>query len=135
MSDIRVLLVDDFEMARVMLRGALEDLGFKNLEEAENGSVALMKLQTAIAEGRPYELVFCDWNMPDMTGIELLHVCAEQADLKNLPIIMVTAQDERHHIVTALKAGAVDYIVKPISPAAFKKKVTHILDHLGKIPA
>jgi two-component system chemotaxis response regulator CheY len=135
MPEIKILLVDDFEMARVMLRTALEDLGFKNLEEAENGSLAMEKLHLALKAGTPYELVFCDWNMPDMTGIELLHACAEHPEFRSLPVIMVTAQDERQHIVTALKAGAIDYIVKPIGPEAFKKKITHILNHLGKIPA
>src|SRR4051812_24637022 len=98
---LRILLVDDFEMVRVLLRNALNDLGYENIEEAEDGRVALTKIREGHAAGNPFNLVFCDWNMPEVSGFEVLESCRSDAKFKNLPIVMVTAEAEQESIVKA----------------------------------
>lgn len=129
-SGLRILLVDDFEMVRVMLRNALSDLGFTNIEEAEDGRVALTKITEAHASGSPFDLVFCDWNMPEVSGMEVLETCRSHEDFKSLPIVMVTAEAEQESIVKALRAGANDYIVKPIAPDILERKVNKIVSKI-----
>lgn len=126
-KDFRILLVDDFEMVRMMVRNALNDLGYTNVEEAEDGRVAMVKIREAQGNGKAYGLVFCDWNMPEMTGIEVLETCRADATLKGLPIVMVTAEADQESVVRALRAGATDYVVKPVSPEILEKKVNKIL--------
>ncbi|MGZ3770807.1 MAG: response regulator [Bdellovibrio sp.] len=129
---MKILLVDDFEMVRVMLRNTLEGLGYTDIEEAEDGRVALVKIKEAQKNSIPYEMVFCDWNMPDVTGLEVLESCRGQLEFKSLPIVMVTAESERQQVVRALKAGATDYIVKPVTPEILEKKINQIIARLNK---
>lgn len=126
--NFRILLVDDFEIVRVMLREGLQELGFSKVEEAENGLQALGLIEAAVKEGKPYSLVFCDWVMPEMSGIELLETCKARPELSTLPFVMVTAESERKAIVRAMRAGAHDYIVKPISKEDLGKKVNTIIN-------
>jgi two-component system, chemotaxis family, chemotaxis protein CheY len=127
----RILIVDDFEIVRIMLRNALANLGHTVVDEAEDGKIALQKIQAAEFEGNPYTMVFCDWNMPNMTGIEVLETVRKNPVYAKLPIIMVTAEAEQKQVVQALRSGATDYIVKPIAPEILEKKVTKILSKLA----
>jgi two-component system, chemotaxis family, chemotaxis protein CheY len=127
----KVLLVDDFEVVRLMIKTALLDLGFINVEEAANGKIALAKLEVAHRSGNPFDIVFCDWNMPDLSGLDVLEVCRKDMRFSDLPFVMVTAQAEQESVSRALKAGANDYIVKPIAPEALAQKVTRILARVG----
>ena len=127
----RILLVDDFEIVRLMLKNALSDLGYTDVEEAEDGRVAMTKLTEAQAAGKPYAMVFCDWNMPEMTGIEVLEACRGTPEFAQLPIVMVTAEAEQESVVRAIRAGATDYVVKPIAPDVLERKVTKILSKLA----
>lgn len=129
---MKILLVDDFEMVRVMLRNILEGLGYLDIEEAEDGRMALSKIKEALKNNTPYEMVFCDWNMPDVTGLEVLESCRGQSEFKSLPIVMVTAESERAQVVKALKAGATDYIVKPVTPEILEKKINGIMVRIQK---
>lgn len=122
-SNLKVLVIDDFEMVRMMLKNSLKEMGVKSYQDSENGVDAWKKLEEARTSGEPYNFVFCDWNMPEMNGIEFLVKCRSSEHYKNLPIIMVTAESEQSQIVEALKKGATDYIIKPISPEMLEKKV------------
>jgi two-component system chemotaxis response regulator CheY len=119
----RILLVDDFEMVRKMIRTSLALLGHTNVEEAENGLVALAKIKAAIAEGKGFDLVFCDWNMPEATGFEVLVAIRGVEATKKLPFVMVTAESEQASILKAIHAGATDYLIKPIAPDVLAAKV------------
>lgn len=127
----KILLVDDFEIVRLMLRNALGDLGFTDIEEAEDGKTAMLKLVEAHGAGKPFALVFCDWNMPEMTGIEVLEACRTTPEFATLPIVMVTAEAEQESVVRAIRAGATDYVVKPIAPDVLERKVNKILAKLA----
>ena len=137
MSDnkVKILVVDDFEMVRVMLKNALNDLGFHNVEEAAHGKLALSMLLEADVIGDPFGIVFCDWTMPEMTGIEVLETCRSTDAFKDLPFVMVTAESEQESVVRAIKAGATDYLIKPISPELLEKKVHKILSKLSSSAA
>lgn len=127
----KILLIDDFEIVRLMLRNALGDLGFTDIEEAEEGKAAMTKLVEAHSAGKPFALVFCDWNMPEMSGIEVLEACRSTPEFASLPIVMVTAEAEQESVVRAIRAGATDYVVKPIAPDVLERKVNKILAKLA----
>jgi two-component system, chemotaxis family, chemotaxis protein CheY len=130
-KNIRILLVDDFEIVRLMLRNALTGFGYTNIDEAEDGKVALNKIKLSVQEKKPYMLVFCDWNMPELKGIDVLESCKATPDLAQIPIVMVTAESEQGQVIRALRAGAADYIVKPIAPDVLEKKVNKIISKLS----
>ena len=132
MSDVnlknpKILLVDDFEIVRLMLRNALGELGFTNVHEAVDGKEAMAKLNEAQAAGDPYILMFCDWNMPEMNGIEVLEACRKSAEFNQLAIVMVTAEAEQGSVVRAIRSGASDYIVKPTAPEILERKINKIM--------
>lgn len=129
---MKILLVDDFEMVRVMLKNILTELGHSDIEEAGDGREALVKIKEAWLNKVPFEMVFCDWNMPDVSGIDVVETCRGMAEYKDLPIVMVTAESERSQVIRALKAGATDYIVKPVAPEILEKKINLILDRINK---
>ncbi len=126
----RILLVDDFELIRHMLRSGLQNIGFKRVDEAATGDDALSMLKAAFKNGDPYTFIFCDWNMPERSGLAVLQECQRIDELRSIPFVMVTAESGQEKVVEALKAGATDYIVKPISHEALQKKVFRLLNNL-----
>lgn len=126
-KDVRILLVDDFEMVRILLAQSLRKLGFTRIDEAEDGRPALAMINEASAAGAPYSIVFCDWVMPEVTGIEVVKECRATEGLKDLCIIMVTAEAEQESVVNAIALGTSDYIVKPFSPQTLEKKIARIM--------
>lgn len=124
---LKILLVDDFEMIRSLLKQALKQLGYTDLTEAVDGMDAIEKINKASDSGQPFDLVFLDWNMPKMTGIEVVQKCKSEDKHKNLPFIMITAEREQKSVVTALKAGVSDYVIKPFSPRQLSSKIERIL--------
>lgn len=126
-KQLKILLVDDFEMIRSLLKQALKQLGYTDLTEAVDGVDALEKITSAKDSGQPFDLVFLDWNMPKMTGIEVVQKCKSDDALKNIPFIMITAEREQKSVVTALKAGVSDYVIKPFSPRQLSSKIERIL--------
>lgn len=124
---LKILLVDDFEMVRMMLRNGLNELGYHEVHEAEDGRAALTMIKEAAISGHPFGMVFCDWSMPDVTGIEVLESLRGDGHFKALPFIMVTAESEQDCVVRAIRAGANDYLIKPISAEMLQKKITKIL--------
>ena len=120
--NMTVLIVDDFATMRRIIKGVLKELGFKNVIEAENGKVALAKL-----EKENVGLIISDWNMPEMQGIDFLKAVRSTPKFKDLPFIMVTAEGQKQNVVEAVKAGVTNYIVKPFTPETLKKKLEAVL--------
>jgi two-component system, chemotaxis family, chemotaxis protein CheY len=120
-TDMDVLIVDDAATMRRIVKGLLHELGFKNMREAVDGSAALEELKRKKAD-----LVVSDWNMPVMTGIDLLKAIRADGDLKAIPVLMVTAEAKKENIVEALKAGVSNYIVKPFNAKTLEEKLNKI---------
>lgn len=123
---LKALVVDDFEMMRFLLCRALREIGVTDITEAEHGKMAIDKLADADLAGQPFNLVFCDWNMPEATGMEVLQFCRVMPCYKEIPFVMVTAEAESQNVIKAIKAGANDYIVKPVTPEDLAKKLEKI---------
>ncbi len=119
--NMKILVVDDFSTMRRIVRNLLKELGFANVHEAEDGVEALAKLR-----GGDFEFVVSDWNMPNMTGIELLRAIRADDALKHLPVLMVTAEAKRENIIEAAQAGASGYVVKPFTAATLDEKLQKI---------
>lgn len=119
--DMDVLVVDDAAMMRRIVRGLLRELGLKNVRDAEDGSQALEELKRKKAD-----LVVSDWNMPVMSGIDLLRAIRADGDLKSIPVLMVTAEAKKENIVEALQAGVNNYIVKPFNAKTLEEKLIKI---------
>ncbi|MDO9013136.1 MAG: chemotaxis response regulator CheY [Gallionella sp.] len=123
----RFLVVDDFSTMRRIVRNLLKELGFVNVQEAEDGVEALKKLRADT-----FDFVVSDWNMPNMTGIELLRAIRADASLKHLPVLMVTAEAKRENIIEAAQAGASGYVVKPFTAATLDEKLKKIFQNMNK---
>ena len=127
MSVTRILIVDVFVMIRSLLKTSLANLGFKNVDEARDGVEAYNKIATAFVNQNPYQIVFLDWNMPNMSGLEVIQKCRSQAELNDVHFIMISAEQEEKKMRQALDAGANDFIVKPFSPQVLVKKIEAII--------
>ncbi len=125
MADINLnfLVVDDFPTMRRIIRNLLKELGYSNVDEAEDGSVALKKLRNG-----NFDFVISDWNMPVMDGMELLRSIRADAALAKLPVLMVTAEAKKENIIEAAQSGASGYVVKPFSVSTLDEKINKILD-------
>lgn len=124
----RFLVVDDFSTMRRIVRNLLKELGFVNVQEAEDGVEALRKLRG----GDMFDFVVSDWNMPNMTGIDLLREIRKDPKLKHLPVLMVTAEAKRENIIEAAQAGASGYVVKPFTAATLDEKLKKIFQNMNK---
>lgn len=120
-KNIRILVVDDFPTMRRIVKNLLGDLGFSNIVEADDGETAL-----PILKGGGIEFVVTDWNMPGMTGIDLLKAIRADASLAALPVLMVTAEADKSQIVEAAQAGVSGYIIKPFTAETLKEKLDRI---------
>ncbi|NMG14432.1 chemotaxis response regulator CheY [Aromatoleum bremense] len=129
MSDpkMKFLVVDDFSTMRRIVRNLLKELGFTNVDEAEDGAVALQKLNNA-----SFDFVVTDWNMPNMDGLTLLQTIRQTPHLRHLPVLMVTAEAKKENIIAAAQAGASGYIVKPFTAATMAEKLEKIFEKIGK---
>ncbi|SAK86513.1 response regulator receiver protein [Caballeronia fortuita] len=117
----RLLVVDDMATMRNLIRKMLRAVGYTAIDEAEDGVSALEKLRA-----QKFDLVITDWNMPNMDGLTLLQEIRWSGDLAELPVLMVTAEKRREHVLAAIQAGASGYIVKPFSEAALADKLGQI---------
>lgn len=124
---MRFLVVDDFSTMRRIVRNLLKELGYTNVDEAEDGVVALQKLQ-----GGDFEFVVTDWNMPNMDGLTLLQTIRSTPTLKHLPVLMITAEAKKENIIAAAQAGASGYIVKPFTSATLAEKLQKIFEKMDK---
>ena len=124
-KDIKILIVDDFSTMRRIIKNLLRDLGFTNTSEADDGQTALPMLQNG-----NFDFVITDWNMPGMSGIELLKAVRADQRLQALPVLMVTAEAKRDQIIAAAKAGINGYIVKPFTAAVLQEKIEKIFERV-----
>jgi two-component system chemotaxis response regulator CheY len=122
---MKFLVVDDFSTMRRIVRNLLKELGFVNVDEAEDGAVALQKLTSV-----PFDFVVTDWNMPNMDGLTLLQTIRANPLLKHLPVLMITAEAKKENIVAAAQAGASGYIVKPFTAATLNEKLSKIFEKM-----
>jgi two-component system chemotaxis response regulator CheY len=123
---MKILVVDDFSTMRRIIKNLLKDLGFTNVQEADDGNTALPML----VQG-DFDFVVTDWNMPGMQGIDLLRAIRADDKLKHLPVLMVTAEAKKEQIVAAAQAGVNGYVVKPFTAATLKEKLEKIFERLG----
>jgi two-component system chemotaxis response regulator CheY len=125
---MKILIVDDFPTMRRIVRNIFKQLGFENFEEAEDGAQAYAKLKTG-----GFGFVVSDWNMPNMDGFEFLKKVRSDPELKNMPFLMVTAEAEKDKVITAIKAGVSNYVVKPFTAEILKEKMDKIFEKLNRV--
>jgi two-component system chemotaxis response regulator CheY len=125
---MKILVVDDFSTMRRIVRNLLVELGFSNplIQEADDGENALALLRTTA-----FDMVVTDWNMPNMTGIDLLRAIRAEPKWKGLPVLMVTAENNREQIIAAAQAGVNGYIVKPFTAITLREKLEKIFERLA----
>lgn len=125
-KNLKILVVDDFPTMRRIIRNLLKDLGYENVDEAEDGAMGLEKLRNG-----SFDFVLSDWNMPNLDGLEMLKQIRADANLASLPVLMVTAEAKRENIIAAAQAGANGYVVKPFTAATLEEKLNKIFEKMG----
>lgn len=123
---IKILIVDDFPTMRRIIKNLLKDLGYENVDEAEDGVMGLEKLRNG-----NFDFVVSDWNMPNMDGLVMLKEIRADATLSKLPVLMVTAEAKKENIIAAAQAGANGYVVKPFTAAVLEEKLNLIFEKLN----
>ena len=124
---LKFLIVDDFSTMRRIIRNLLKELGYSNVDEAEDGVMALAKLRTD-----SFDFVISDWNMPNMDGLTMLQQIRADPALAKLPVLMVTAEAKKENIIAAAQAGANGYVVKPFTAATLDEKLNKVFEKLEK---
>lgn len=127
-KNMKILIVDDFSTMRRIIKGLLHELGFNNLEEADDGNTALPLLKAG-----NFDFLITDWNMPGMTGLDLLKSVRADAKLAKLPVLLVTAEAKREQIVEAAQAGVNGYVVKPFTANTLKEKMDKIFERITAV--
>lgn len=122
-QNMKILIVDDFATMRKVIRNLLRQIGYQNVIEAEDGVDALKELRS-----QRIEFIISDWNMPNMSGIELLRAVRADSELRDLPFLMVTAESLKENVVEAVKAGVSNYIVKPFTAEVLSEKIKKIIE-------
>ncbi|MBC8550887.1 MAG: chemotaxis response regulator CheY [Nitrospira sp.] len=123
---IKILVVDDFSTMRRIVKNLLKQLGYESIDEAEDGEQAYIKLQNG-----NYGFVISDWNMPNLDGLSLLKKIRSDPAMKDLPVLMVTAEAEKDKVITAIQAGVNNYVVKPFTGEVLKEKIDKIFDKIS----
>lgn len=126
--NLKFLVVDDFSTMRRIIRNLLKELGYSNVDEAEDGQSALGKLKRD-----NFDFVITDWNMPGMDGLQLLQAVRADDSLSKLPVLMVTAEAKKENIIAAAQSGASGYIVKPFTSATLDEKLTKIFEKMNQV--
>ena len=124
---MKILVVDDFPTMRRIVRNLLKELGYSNVDEAEDGQAGLARLRSG-----KYDFVISDWNMPNLDGLAMLKEIRADASLTHLPVLMVTAESKKENIIAAAQAGASGYVVKPFTAVTLDEKLTKILEKMAK---
>ncbi len=122
-ANTKFLVVDDYSTMRKIVKKILVDLGYSRIEEAEDGKPALEKINAAVAANDPFQCLISDWNMPGMSGLELLRAVRANPATKTLPVILATAEGDQANVIEAAKAGVSDYVVKPFTPLTMAEKM------------
>ena len=124
-KNMKILIVDDFATMRKVIKNLLRQTGYQNVTEAEDGVCALKELKS-----QKIDFIISDWNMPNMTGIELLRAVRADSELSSLPFLMVTAEALQQNVVEAVEAGVSNYIVKPFTAEVLSEKIEQIIEKL-----
>ena len=124
---MKILVVDDFATMRKVIRNILKQVQYENIVEAEDGLAALNVLKS-----QKIDFVISDWNMPNMTGYDLLKAVRADAEIGKTPFLMVTAESLQENVVAAVKAGVSNYIVKPFTAETLNEKITKIMEKEAK---
>lgn len=122
---MKILIVDDFSTMRRIIKNLLRELGFNNTSEADDGQTAMPMLQTG-----NFDFLVTDWNMPGMTGIDLLRAVRADAKLAKLPVLLVTAEAKKEQIIEAAQAGVNGYVVKPFTAQTLQEKIEKIFERI-----
>ena len=126
-KNIKILVVDDFATMRKVVRNLLKQVGYEDIVEAEDGVMALRALKS-----QKIDVIISDWNMPNMSGLELLKAIRDDSELAKTPFLMVTAEALQDNVVAAVKAGVSEYIVKPFTAEVLNEKIVKIMESINK---
>lgn len=127
-ASMKILVIDDMATMRKIIKNMLGQIGFTNISEADDGATGWPLIEQAAGSDAPYEFIVSDWNMPTMTGLELLKKLRADDRFKSLPFLMITAEAEQGNVVVAVKAGVSNFIVKPFSAQVLKEKIDKIFN-------
>jgi two-component system, chemotaxis family, chemotaxis protein CheY len=128
--NMKIIVIDDMMTMRKIITKMLRTMGFKNISEADDGATAWPMIETAQTTGEPYEFIVSDWNMPKMSGLDLLIKIRETEGIKATPFLMITAEAEQSNVVKVVQAGVNNFIVKPFKPDTLKGKIEKIFANL-----
>ncbi len=132
LAQLKVLIADDHFLVRQFVRNTLQDAKVTNIQTAADGNEAIELIQKATEVNQPYDVVFLDWNMPTVSGIEVLNYFRTRPEYAETAFVMLTAESEQQNIMKAIKAGATSYIIKPVSPSDLSKKLFEIHEWLKR---
>jgi len=125
-TNMKTIVIDDMMTMRKIIIKMLKQLGFTNLTEADDGATAWPLIEQAADAGEPFQFIVSDWNMPKMSGLDLLQKIRSDEKLKHTPFLMVTAESEQSQVIQVVKAGVSNFVVKPFKPDTLKDKITKI---------
>lgn len=132
LANLKVLIADDHFLIRQFVRNTLSEAKITNVQTAADGNEAIDLVQRSKESGHPYDIVFLDWNMPTISGLEVLSYFRAKPEYGDTAFVMLTAESEQQNIMRAIKAGATSYIVKPVSPSDLGKKLFEINEWLKR---
>ncbi len=132
LSQLKVLVADDHFLVRQFVRNTLQDAKINDIQTAADGNEAIDLVQKAREATQPYDIVFLDWNMPTISGLEVLSYFRAKSEYTDTAFVMLTAESEQQNIMKAIKAGATSYIIKPVSPGDLSKKLFEIYEWIKR---
>lgn len=132
MDDLKILIADDHFLIRQFVRNTLQDAKIADVQTAADGNEAIDLVQKAVELKTPYDVVFLDWNMPTVSGLEVLSFFRAKPEYASTAFVMLTAESEQQNIMKAIKAGATSYIIKPVAPADLSKKLSEIFEWIKR---
>lgn len=129
---LKVLVVDDHMMMRSLIAQALRGIGIDRIENAQTGDEAIKRINLSLNSKNPYHIIFLDWHMPGMNGIDVLRICRDDKRMDKTAIVMLTAEQEQKSILSAIEIGATSYLIKPVSRDTIEKNITKIFSWIEK---
>ncbi|MDD3182232.1 MAG: response regulator [Alphaproteobacteria bacterium] len=132
LAQLKILIADDHFLVRQFVRNTLQEAKVTNIQTAADGNEAIDLVQKAKDVKQPYDIVFLDWNMPTISGLEVLNYFRTRPEYAETAFVMLTAESEQQNIMKAIKAGATSYIIKPVSPGDLSKKLSELNEWLKR---
>lgn len=123
-NNINILIVDDYALTREMVKSILKNVGYKNINQAVNGRMAVTDISEAEVA---YDLIICDWNMPGLTGLDVLKKVRAAEETKDVPFLILTSEAEKEKVTAAINNGVSDFLLKPFTPGVLVEKVKQLL--------